>query len=198
MRHYILLSAFIFSSIISYAQDTSFLRNFNSSRVNTTKNAMLVLGGWGIANITVGLIGNSRTTGETKYIHQMNAIWGVVNLGIATASYFGKRSLTQDLQGSIKEQRKIEKIYLINGGLDLAYIAGGLLLRQHGNNKLPGKDQDKWKGYGASIIGQGVFLLLYDGVNFTIHRQHGKQLFSQFKDVALSVYPGGVSTQFKF
>jgi hypothetical protein len=186
MRQYILL---ILGSVTSFAQDTSFLRSFNVSRVNTTKNAMLLLGSWGAANIAVGLIGNSQTTGQTKYFHQMNAIWGVVNLGIATASYFGKRRLDLDFEGSIKEQHKIEKIYLINGGLDLAYIAGGLLLRKHGHDQPQGKNQDKWKGYGASIIGQGVFLLLYDGVNFTIHHQHGKLL----NKMQVTVMPGGVS-----
>lgn len=191
MRQYILL-IILFGSMTTYAQDTSFLRNFNTERVRTTKTAMLVLGGWGVANIAAGLIGNSQSTDQTKYFHQMNAIWGAVNLGIAAASYFGKRRLDLDQEGTLKEQRKIEKIYLINGGLDLAYIAGGLLLREHGKNKLPGKDQDKWKGYGTSIIGQGVFLLLYDGVNYAIHRQHRNKMMQ------LSVMPGGVALGYTF
>jgi len=193
MRRFILLPVILLVAITSFAQDTSFLRSYNTERIRSTKTAMLVLGGWGAANLAVGLIGNSRTTGQTKYFHQMNAIWGAVNLGIATAGYFGKRRLNEDWQGSIKEQHKIEKIYLINGALDIAYIAGGLLMREHGKNKLSGTGQDRWKGYGISFVAQGAFLLLYDGINFTIHHQHGKQLFTRFNELQLSVAPGGVS-----
>lgn len=180
---------------VSSAQDNSFLYQYNKQRINNTKTAMLVLGGWGIANITAGLIGNSTAGGEAKYFHQMNAVWGVVNLGIATASYLGNSRLDPgryNWQGSVQEQHKIEKIYLVNGALDLAYIAGGLFLRERGKLKLTGKAYDRWKGYGNSFIFQGAFLLLYDGVNFTLHHAHGKGLFQRFNELQLTVAPGGV------
>lgn len=180
---------------VSSAQDNSFLYQYNKQRLNSTKTAMLVLGGWGIANITAGLIGNSTAGGEAKYFHQMNAVWGVVNLGIATASYLSNSRLDPgkyNWQGSVQEQHKIEKIYLVNGALDLAYIAGGLFLRERGKLKLTGKAYDRWKGYGNSFILQGAFLLLYDGVNFTLHHAHGKGLFQRFNELQLTVAPGGV------
>lgn len=185
----------------AHAQDTSYLRSFNQVRINNTKTAMLVLGSWGTANLAAGLIGNSTAHGEAKYFHQMNAVWGVVNLGIATASYLGNRRLDPgqyNWQGSINEQHKIEKIFLVNGALDLAYMAGGLYMREHGKTKLFGTGYDRWKGYGNSLIFQGAFLLLFDGVNFMVHHSHGKGLFQHFNELQLTVAPGGIGMVYQW
>lgn len=174
--------------------DTTYLQSFNLQRMHTTQTAMIVLGGWAVANIATGLVAMGQTSGEARYFHQMNAIWNVVNLGIATAGYLGSRKLngvSWNMPGSIKEQNKIEKIYLVNGALDIAYILGGLYAREYGKNQ-SGKEQDRWKGYGSSIILQGGFLLLYDAVNLTIHHRHGKGLYQKFENVQVSFSPGSV------
>lgn len=182
------------------AQDTAFLETYNRERIHTTRTAMLVLGGWSVVNIATGLTAMGQTGGEAKYFHQMNAIWNVVNLGIATAGYFGTRRLNPagyNMQGSIREQNKIEKIYLVNGALDVAYILGGLYAREYGKNR-SGREQDRWKGYGSSIILQGGFLLLYDVVNISIHHKHGKSLYKKFDGMQLSFSPGQVAATLKF
>ncbi|MBO9729463.1 MAG: hypothetical protein J7623_12575 [Chitinophaga sp.] len=182
------------------AQDSLSLPEFNRERIQTTKAAMVVLGGWSVANIATGLVAMGQTSGEAKYFHQMNAIWNVVNLGIATAGYFGNRKLhpgSYNMQGSIKEQYKIEKIYLVNGALDVAYILGGLYAREYGKNQ-SGKEQDRWKGYGSSIILQGGFLLLYDVVNLTIHHRHGKALYRKFDGMQITFAPGQVAASLRF
>ncbi len=195
MKQLFLLLSMLLHVLVSSAQENSFLYQHNEERINSTKTAMLVLGGWGVANMATGLIGNSTAGGEAKYFHQMNAVWGAVNLGIAAASYFGNRKLDPgkyNWQGSVQEQHKIEKIFLINGALDLAYMAGGLYLREHGKGKLIGTGHDRWKGYGNSFIMQGAFLLLFDGINFTLHHSHGRKLFQRFDELQLSVAPGGI------
>jgi hypothetical protein len=172
------------------------LQAFNQQRMHTTQTAMIVLGGWAVANIATGLVAMGQTSGEARYFHQMNAIWNVVNLGIATAGYLGSRKLngaSWNMPGSIKEQNKIEKIYLVNG----AYILGGLYAREYGKNQ-SGKEQDRWKGYGSSIILQGGFLLLYDVVNLTIHHRHGKGLYQQFENVQVSFSPGHITAGVTF
>lgn len=182
------------------AQDSLSLEKFNRERIQTTKTAMIVLGGWSVANIATGLIAMGQTSGEAKYFHQMNAIWNVVNLGIATAGYLGNRKLNSgsyNMQGSIKEQNKIEKIYLVNGALDVAYILGGLYAREYGKNQT-GKEQDRWKGYGSSIILQGGFLLLYDAVNLTIYHRHGKALYRKFDAVQVTFAPGRIAGNLRF
>lgn len=196
-----LVMVLLLGTITASAQDTAYLYSYNQQRIKSTKTAMLVLGSWGVANLATGLIGNSTAGGEAKYFHQMNAVWGVVNMGIAAASYFGNRRLDPgryNWQGSVHEQHKIEKIFLVNGALDLAYMAGGLFMREHGKTKLVGTGHDRWKGYGNSLIMQGAFLLLFDGVNFTLHHHHGKGLFQRFNELQLTVSPGGVGMVYQW
>ncbi|PSL49935.1 hypothetical protein CLV51_1011275 [Chitinophaga niastensis] len=195
--------ALIFALLLALkllAQDTAYLKTFNQERIHTTKTAMVVLGGWSVVNITTGLIAMGQTSGEAKYFHQMNAIWNVVNLGIATAGYLGNRKLnpsSYNMQGSIKEQNKIDKIYLVNGALDVAYILGGLYAREYGKNQT-GKEQDRWKGYGSSIILQGGFLLLYDVVNISVHHRHGKALYKKFDGMQIAFSPGNIAASISF
>jgi hypothetical protein len=171
-----------------FGQDTTFsLHRFNEERIHITQTSMLVLGGWGAVNLGTGLIAMGQTSGQTKYFHQMNAIWGGVNLGIAAASYFARRKIKEDglsggdnWPGSVKEQYKIQTIYLVNGALDLTYIAGGIAMREYGKTKLFGTGYDRWRGFGTSFIVQGCVLLLYDGINYAIHQSHGKKLFKRF------------------
>ncbi|MBS0031309.1 DUF6992 family protein [Chitinophaga sp. 22321] len=199
-KYAVTLTMLLLLALRLIAQDSLSLEKFNRERIGTTKTAMVVLGGWSVANIATGLIGMGQTSGEAKYFHQMNAIWNVVNLGIATAGYFGNRKLnpgSYNMQGSIKEQNKIEKIYLVNGALDVAYILGGLYAREYGKNQT-GKEQDRWKGYGASIILQGGFLLLYDAVNLTIHHRHGKTLYKKFDAMQITFAPGRVVAALNF
>lgn len=162
--------------VICYkAQAQDSLTYFNQSREHIKTTGMKVLGSWAIANITVGAIGNSNTTGQTKYFHQMNAIWNVVNLGTAVAGYISsKKSMDKAFtsEQTLKEQHKIEKIFLINGGLDLAYIGTGLYLNNRGNSN----NDDKLKGYGSAVILQGAFLLLFDATMYTAEKHNGKKL----------------------
>ncbi|QHS60977.1 DUF6992 family protein [Chitinophaga agri] len=200
VRH-LLVMILLLLTVTASAQDTTYLYSYNQKRINSTKTAMLVLGGWGVANLATGLIGNSTAGGEAKYFHRMNAVWGVVNMGIAAASYLGNRRLDPgkyNWQGSVNEQHKIEKIFLVNGALDLAYMAGGLFMREHGKTKLMGTGHDRWKGYGNSLIMQGAFLLLFDGINFTLHHHQGKGLFSRFEQLQLTVAPGGAGMVYQW
>jgi hypothetical protein len=56
--------------------------------------------------------------------------------------------------------------------LDIAYIAGGLYLKERGLRI----DKDKFVGFGKSIILQGAFLLTFDAVMYTFHHTHAKEL----------------------
>ena len=73
---------------ISVQGQTDPLFTFHQSRININENAMLVLGGWAAGNILAGTYGNFNAKGEAKYFHQFNAMWNIVNLGIATFGYF--------------------------------------------------------------------------------------------------------------
>jgi hypothetical protein len=127
---------------------------------------------------------------ETKYFHQMNLIWGgSVNFFIAGPGYLGtrRRSTNLSLPASLKQQTVIEKTFLFNAGLDLAYLAGGAYLIEKGKNN---GSPDKYKGYGKSILLQGVALLLFDVIMYATQNRHGKKLFNVLN--SLQAEPGSL------
>src|SRR5579864_5265058 len=104
---------------------------FNDSiaynRNRTTEKAMIVLGSWAVLNIASGFIIAGQTQGEAKYFWQMNAYWNLINGGLAVMGYIGARKAMArkyDLADNEKAQLSIEKLYVLNFGLDLAYITG--------------------------------------------------------------------------
>ena len=74
---------------------------------------------------------------------------------------------------TIEEQRKTETIFLINAGIDLAYISSGILLRNRQEQNMDKKNQ--FIGFGNSIILQGGFLLVFDWIAFGMHRNHARR-----------------------
>jgi hypothetical protein len=155
------------------AQDS--LQVFNSRRTELKTTGMEVLGGWAVTNMAVGTVGYYNSSGAARSFHQMNIIWNIANLGIATAGYFGARNdghKTLNAAESLKAQKQIETLFIINGGLDLVYIGSGIYLKNRGDNR----NSDKLRGFGSSIIMQGVFLLLFDGVNYSAHKHNGNKL----------------------
>jgi len=164
---------FIVMSLNCLAQDSLQTLNFQRNRIKNT--GMEVLGAWAAANIAVGGVGWASTAGKTKYFHQMNTIWNVANLGIALLGYAGTqkdRNRQYTAAESLDEQKKIERIFLINGGLDLAYIGTGIYLAHRGNVN----NSDQSRGYGSAVILQGAFLLLFDATMYTSERRTGNKL----------------------
>lgn len=170
------LISFLFCTLASdaFSQEPG-LPDFNEKRLQISKTGINVLSVYAIANIATGIVASANTSGTTKYFHQMNAIWNGVTLGIVaigklTANKEGELTLLQ----SLKAQNKIEKLFLFNVGLDLAYIAGGAYLRERA--KTTTKKPKRLKGYGESVMLQGAVLLFFDGAMYAIHNKHGKKL----------------------
>jgi hypothetical protein len=163
------------------------LPGFNKERYRINQTGFLVLSSWSVVNIASGAIGMSSTSGQAKYFHQMNLIWGGVNLIVALPGYLGARKSNSDLSlaGSLKGQAAAEKTFIFNAGLDIAYIAGGAWFLEKANSINPDK-YDKYKGYGKSILVQGAFLLLFDAVMFTTHNRHGKKLYRALNGLQLA------------
>ena len=144
---------------------------------------MTVLGNWAVANIGVGAVGwGGSKGGQNKYFYQMTTMWGAANLGAAILGYTGNKNKQLSAAETLKAQRKIEKIFLINGGLDLAYIGAGIYLNHrgitHGSAQL--------KGYGTALLPQGLFLLLFDGTMYATHRSNGNKLRRFFEKNPIS------------
>ena len=176
------------------AQEIPELKEFNEVRLNYNQQGMLILGTWAIGNMVWGGIGASQTTGETKAFHQMNLYWNSVNLLIAGLGYWQatKEVPGTDFWGTLDSQQSIEKILLVNAALDVAYMAGGLYLKERGSRT----DNSRLIGFGKSVILQGAFLLAFDGVMYGFHQAHGKELPELMQNISLG--PTGVHFRMNF
>lgn len=163
----------LWSSVFSNAQS---LEQFNKERIQIDKRLMVGLGSWATTNIVVSGIGwASVSTGEALYFHQMNVMWNTLNIGLAIPGYVKAKKANAALTfaESILTQHKTEKLFLINTGLDIGYISGGLLLRSAAKTNTT--KQDQFKGYGTSLLLQGGFLFVFDLTASMIHNRHSKK-----------------------
>jgi hypothetical protein len=172
MNRFILL-LLLFISLQSNGQS---IEQFNKERVQTDKRLMIGLGTWATSNfIASGFGWASVRSGEAHYFHQMNVLWNTVNIGLAIPGYLKSKKANSMLTFSetIRAQHKTEKIFLINTGLDICYMASGLLLRSAANINISKKDQ--YNGYGNSLLMQGGFLFLFDLTAYVIHNRHSNK-----------------------
>ena len=131
----------LFFSALSYATPEQELRQ-----------GMWALNGWALGNMLSSTPSTLYTQDRyTQSFHQMNLTWNVVNAGLASYSL---------LQNQPVEPQKMAKIFWINAGLDVLYIAGGLILRSQGIKQ----QNEQWIGWGDSIMIQGSFLFVFDGI----------------------------------
>ena len=195
---YLLIIVFLFlisESVFSQNDSTLHLQNFQMERKNINETAMLVLGGWAVGNILVGTYGNFKATGEAKYFHQFNAMWNVVNLGIAAFGYFNAVNSDPSSMTNleiIKDFNSLQNFLLLNAGLDVAYIATGLYLKERSKNS---SSAERLRGYGNSLLLQGGFLLLFDVSLFFIHQNNANiNLYPHLE----SLLTGGVGLGINF
>ncbi|MEL6141610.1 MAG: hypothetical protein AAFU67_08325 [Bacteroidota bacterium] len=166
-----------FGTLIAQSEKSVSIIDFNLSRIQHQRRAMLVLGGWAVSNIALGASLRGNATGETRYFHDMNAYWNVVNLGIAGLGYFAalrEDPSALDVYGTIQKHYAFQKILLFNAGLDIGYILGGLYLTERARRG--GENADRLKGFGKSIMLQGGFLFAFDLVNYFISNTGSTQL----------------------
>jgi hypothetical protein len=169
-----LLLAFILVSLRSAAQDS--LKTYSDVRNQITASGMKVLGGWAMANVAAGAAGWAASDGgQNRYFYQMTTIWGGINFAIAIPGFLNAKKqagMTLNAGETLKAQQKIERIFLINGALDVVYIGAGFYLDSRGSNN----NSPQLKGYGTSIALQGAFLLLFDATMDRTQRGHGDKL----------------------
>ncbi len=100
---------------------------------------------WSIPWAGAGIIGLWASSDDAqKGFWGMSGAWGVINAGIALAGLLGPEPALGDLK----------TILLVNGGLDVLYIAGGIYLLT--------RPEAMWRGSGVAVIVQGTFLLVFD------------------------------------
>lgn len=178
------------------SQDT--YREFYTESLRINNAGMYVLGSWALLNITSGTYGWSKFSGTTRYFHQMNLFWNVVNLSIAGFALYGNYAADFSSWGPeriLEKHLKTQNFFLVNGGLDVVYMGTGLLLR-HLSGRYP-KNAERLKGYGNSVILQGAFLFVFDLVMYGIQLGHRNDFLEQVVLAPASGYPG-LSIQLSF
>ena len=168
---YLVFFTFLFM-LSAYAQSDSVFYSFHQNRMNINESAMLVLGTWAAGNILVGTYGNFKASGEAKYFHQFNAMWNVVNLGIAAFGYFNAVNSDPTSMTNLEilnDYNSLQSFLLLNAGLDVAYIATGLYLKERSKNS---SSSERLRGYGNSLLLQGGFLLAFDVALYFIHQSN--------------------------
>ena len=85
--------------------------------------------------------------------------WGVVDAGIALIGQRANTHKAGDPQANTpaalaQEAASLRRLLLVNAGLDVLYMLGGLRLARH--------EQEKWHGHGWGIFIQGAFLFFFD------------------------------------
>lgn len=160
----------IFLPLFVLAQDAlPSLKEFENTKNEINRTGMLVLGGWALANIVSGTTLSFTTQGEAKYFNQFNALWNTVNLGLALNGLFNTGTDSLSLYNSVTGHQTLQNIFVLNAGLDLAYIATGLFLKEKAKNS---DKKDILNGYGNSLLVQGAFLLVFDAAMYFIHQNN--------------------------
>ena|SRR5690554_3964704 len=156
-----------------FAQENE-LKVFNERKDQIGKRSMYALGGWAIGNFAVSGAMIGFSSGPERYFHEMNIYWNVVNIGLAGLGILGSRKQKdRNVLETINAQHSTEKIYLLNAGLDVGYIFGGLYLTELAH-RTPAQF-DRFTGFGQSIILQGGFLLVLDTVMYFIYKNQRKK-----------------------
>jgi hypothetical protein len=117
-----------------------------------------------------------------------------MGLGIAGILSERKSRKILDLSESLKAQKKVERIFLFNSGLDLLYIGGGVAMLQTKNAKNP----ERMRGYGNALILQGSFLLVFDAVEYFLHRSNGFGLKSKKSNLSLNFNGNSLGLSYYF
>ncbi len=169
---YLILILFLILIPPFKAQNLDQIRTFERDRTNINKTGMIILGSWAVGNILLGAYGNYKASGDTKYFHQFNAMWNVVNLGIAAFGYFNAAASdpnTMTATQILNEYNSLQNFLLLNAGLDVAYMVTGLYLKERAKNS---PNPERLRGYGKSLLLQGGFLLAFDVALYFIHQNN--------------------------
>lgn len=168
------------------APSPDWLQDWGRDHIALNHTGMAVLLGWSVLNLGGGLAGSFNGEGSWRAFHQMNAAWNLVNLGIAGWALLDMTH--QDVSSmtalsALASGEKMEKIFLFNAGLDIAYMVGGGWLWQRG----AARRSPRQEGFGQSILLQGTFLLCFDAAMWWLNYDHDQRLYLQLQGQALTL-----------
>lgn len=167
------------------------LESWNRDRLKTSRVGMFVLGGWAVANMGVGAVGFGLERDERlRFLHLGNLVWNAVNLGLALVSLITEWNLNPaafDAKESLVASERLEKVFFINAGLDVAYCAAAAFLWQRGDST----GDARLVGFGQALLIQGAFLILFDSTMGFLNAHLTTRLLE-----GVTVSPLGVAARF--
>ncbi|MDB5205943.1 MAG: hypothetical protein JWR72_1018 [Flavisolibacter sp.] len=193
---YCLLLIVSFSAHAQY----SLYDSVNTRHNKISKTGTLLLSGWAAASLISGLVGQNNSTGKLKYFYKRNVLWGGINLGLSGLGYLRTKREQKDVYTSAQTFKRVEaaqKVFLFNTGLDLAYVAFGLYTRER-SNKFTGDKKDRLVGTGNSLLFQGGFLTVFDGVLYLLHNKNGNRLEKKLEGLSFISSGDGVGLAYRF
>lgn len=195
-----IISILILVSFLSKAQTDSIIKQFDARKNKLNHNGMIVLTSWASANIVGSGIGYALTKSEEeKNFHLMNASWGIVNLGIALPGLLAKEKTSATLYDLQKSQTQAEKLFLANAILDVVYISGGFYMKEFANNQTDKTKQERFNGFGNSVIMQGAGLMVFDlAMTILNNRNRKKHLDPFLKKASVSFTGNYIKLDYRF
>ena len=132
------------------------LRRFNQSFYAFQTLVSRVLLGWGSACVALGLAALPNRDPFTRQFGVQSLAWGAINAAIALVGLRDVRQKQALRTDAIAQARRFRLVVLLNGLLDVGYLAAGFTLLRRANGR------PERAGMGFGIIVQGGFLLLFD------------------------------------
>lgn len=167
------------------------LTEISARRLRIHRRSMFILGGWSVANIAAGSVGWATASDvRARAFWEGTALWSTVNLGLAVIGLIMSRNddpASLDVKASLDQGDTYQKLFLFNGGLDVAYLVAAGLLLEHGART----GEARWSGYGNALLVQGGFLLVFDLALFFLHQRVNNAILDR-----LTVTPNGVGLSF--
>lgn len=154
------------------------LRDFDDRFGIILRKHLAVLGWWCFINLAIGIPGLFFFFDDWLWYFQlMNMSWAFINFAVVLWIFdhiFYVKFIEGNTFQRFEVQRHVEKMLLLNIGLDAAYIFAGLYLLTLG--RVEGMSHSElWTGFGWSVILQGGFLFCHDNFFHFLHRANFKK-----------------------
>jgi hypothetical protein len=137
--------------------------------VRDQRNQMTVLGAFALGSIAAGVPMITSSQPEIRAAGVQNLAWGAIDGAIALVALSATNNLATE-QGSAAhwadERATSRRIFAINAGLDVLYVATGALLLALGKT-------DVLRGTGGAVLAQGGFLLAFDTAGIFVMAPRG-------------------------
>ncbi len=161
-------------TLVALAQDAPDLQAWQDDRRRTERAASAVLLGWAGANLVGGTVG--AVVAEDPRARSAlagSAGWNVVNAGLAVPGLVARPPVPATRTEALERASRLDGALLLNAGLDVAYVVGGLALQDRGQRT----SDPRLTGLGDALVVQGAFLLGFDLIFHHAARRHTRRLF---------------------